>query len=89
MTVSFSAVCVRAQVHACVRVCVPVHVCSLLALCACDPKCVCVCVGVCAHMILCVCVLFAMLCMNSLVIFIFFVCLYTTDLYNYGYLRSV
>ena len=51
--------------------------------------CVCVCVCVCVRTctILCACE-FAMFCMKML-IFICFVCLYTTDLYNYGYLCIV
>ena len=66
--------------------------CSLLALCvrAIFSLCVCVCVRARARARSCVCLCFChTLYKNVLFILLSFVCLYTTDLYNYGYLCIV
>ena len=68
-----------------VRVCVRQCACAFYWHCVNANLCMCVCVCTCA--ILCACV-FAMFCMKML-IFVCFVRLYTTDLYNYGYLCIV
>ena len=51
--------------------------------------CVCVCVCVCVHVQFCVRVFLPCFVWRCLIIFICSVCLYTTDLYNYGYLCIV
>ena len=75
-------VCVRVRVRGCVCVCVCVRVCA----------CVCVCVCACARARSCVRVFLpgfiAWFCMKML-IFVYFVRLYTIDLYYYRHLRSV
>ena len=92
------------QIHRTVGLCDYEFVTSCFCVCMCVSWCAyalywhCVCVILCvcgggwgAHVrvwaILCACV-FAMLC-TKILIFICFILLYTTDLYNYGYLRIV
>ena len=58
-------------------------------VCVRDPVCVWVCARAHAYARDLVCVCFAMLCMKMFVNFTCFVCFYTIDLYNYGYLHIV
>ena len=69
-----------------------VHACALYWHCVCKQSSVCVfvCVFVCVCVSACMHVhlvhVFVMLCMK--IIFVCFACLYTIDLYNYGYLHT-